>query len=191
LGAALAALHKLPPPDSLPLFKRLEADRLERAARVIEVARPDLSMLVRRLAGRLCSRPGDAGDLRQPVCLHGDVHPKNALLRGDSLTLIDLDLSGAGTAAADLGSLLAALSYKRLVGLLSPDAGRELADAFLAGYAAMRALPSDTSLRWHTAAALLAERALRAISRIRPEGLQHLEEILVEAERLTGEGASE
>jgi tRNA A-37 threonylcarbamoyl transferase component Bud32 len=188
LGEALAALHSLRLPGGLPTFKRLEAEKLERAARVVGVARPDLSAPVRRLADTLRSRRETASDPGQLVCLHGDVHPKNAVLRGDSLTLIDLDQSGVGPAAADLGSLLAALSYSRLVGLLSPSRERELSDAFLAGYAAKRTLPSDVSLRWHTAAALLAERALRAVNRIRPEGLRHLGEILVGAERLTRGG---
>jgi Ser/Thr protein kinase RdoA (MazF antagonist) len=125
-----------------------------------------------------------AGERGRFVCLHGDVHPKNAVLSGDSLTLIDLDQCGAGPAAADLGSLLAALSYKRLTGLLSPARERELAESFLAGYADARALPSVASLRWHTAAALLAERALRAVNLIRTEGLRHLPEILAEAEKL-------
>jgi len=39
-------------------------------------------------------------------------------------------------------------------------------------YAAVRPLPSPTSLRWHTAAALLAERAWRAVNRLRLPGLQ-------------------
>jgi len=40
---------------------------------------------------------------------------------------------------------------------------------------------AETGLSWHTAAALLAERALRAVNRIRPEGLCCLCELLSEA----------
>jgi hypothetical protein len=36
--------------------------------------------------------------------------------------------------------------------------------AFLSGYRAVRALPPDLSLRWHTAAALVAERGVRAVN---------------------------
>jgi hypothetical protein len=37
------------------------------------------------------------------------------------------------------------------------------------------------SIHWHTAAALLAERALRAVNRVRPEGLARLRELLAVA----------
>lgn len=184
LGGALAALHNLPLPDGLPVFRRLEADRLERAAHVIEAARPDVSVQIQSLARKIRERRETAGIARHTVCLHGDVHPKNAILEGDSLTLIDLDQAGVGPAAADLGSLLAALSYNRLVGAISPETERDLARAFLVGYATTRRLPTGGSLRWHAAAALLAERALRAVNRVRQEGLRRLREILIEAEGL-------
>ena len=60
----------------------------------------------------------------------------------------------------------------------------KLARAFLVSYATTRRLPTGNSLRWHAAAALLAERALRAVNRVRPEGLRRLREILIEAEGL-------
>jgi len=54
-----------------------------------------------------------------------------------------------------------------------------LKHALLKGYGA----PQDShELRWHTAAALLQERALRSVTRIRPTTLQKLPEIL----RVTG-----
>ena len=45
----------------------------------------------------------------------------------------------------------------------------------------MREPPSARSLAWHTAAALLAERALRAVTRVRPDGLERLDEIIAAA----------
>jgi Ser/Thr protein kinase RdoA (MazF antagonist) len=100
------------------------------------------------------------------------------------MTLIDLDQAAAGPAAADLGGMLAGLRYCRRVGLCSRAAERALAGAFLAGYAAVRPLPPPAELRWHAAAALLAERALRAVNRVRAEGLLHLGEILDDARTL-------
>ncbi|HEV2914254.1 MAG TPA: phosphotransferase [Pyrinomonadaceae bacterium] len=186
LGSALAALHCLPVPTGLRVFKRLEVKRIGRAAQIIGEARPDVKREALALASELAE--GAESQTIAPVCLHGDVHPKNIILRGDSLTLIDLDQAAAGSPAADLGSLLASLSYNRLSGLLSRTRALELGDAFLVGYAAVRELPTAVRLSWHTAAALLAERALRAVNRIRPEGLARLPQLLAEATRILQTG---
>ncbi len=86
-----------------------------------------------------------------------------------------------GPPAADLGSLLAALRYERHIGLLTESDERSLANAFLTGYQQFGMLPEPESLRWHMAAALFAERAFRAVSRIRLPGLQCLPELLMDA----------
>lgn len=202
LGATLAALHNVPAPEDLQPFTRLDTKRLQQAARAIGSARPDVQREASRLADQLERRREQhgAGDAAQRVCLHGDVHPKNGILQGERLTLIDLDQCGTGDAAADLGSLLASLTYNRLTDsaarnvaaarFAAASSERTLADAFLSGYSSVRELPATESLRWHTAAALLAERALRAVNRIRPEGLACLRELLREAsEMLAGGGA--
>jgi hypothetical protein len=188
LGAALAALHSLPLPEGLPQSSRLGATRLQMAARIIGQARPDVRDEARGFADELAARWETPAD--RPVCLHGDVHPKNGILRGDEFALIDLDQAAAGDAANDLGSLLASLSYNHLSGLLSHAAARALADAFLNGYAGVRNLPRASSLRWHTAAALLAERALRAVNRVRPEGLDCLRELLSEGDNTLRSGGA-
>ena len=56
----------------------------------------------------------------------------------------------------------------------------QLARCFLDGYATVRTVPAYWSVRWHTAAALLTERALRSVNRVRPAGLAHLAELLDE-----------
>ncbi len=107
--------------------------------------------------------------------LHGDCHPKNALVDGKQIGLVDLDQAGTGPAAADLGSLLARLHVDELVG--GPSAA-PLAAAVSAGYAGVRPLPGDRSLQWHTAAALLAEQAMRAVNRVRLPVLDRLDALL-------------
>ena len=42
-------------------------------------------------------------------------------------------------------------------------------------------MPADARLRWYVAAALLSERALRAVNRIRPDGLALLGAVLSDA----------
>ena len=59
----------------------------------------------------------------------------------------------------------------------SPSTGRPTSRLrFLSGYAERRPLPTASSLAWHTAAALLAERALRAVNRVNRTALAHLAE---------------
>jgi aminoglycoside phosphotransferase len=188
LGNTLAALHRCLLPNSLPRFTRLDADKLGNAATLISRARPDVAEAARRLAFELCSQLPPVDDF---VCLHGDVHPKNGIARNEQVTLIDIDQAAAGPAAADLGSLLAALRYNRCVGSISESDESALAESFLSGYRQVHPLPDAQSLRWHMAAALLAERALRSVNRIRPEGLLHLRELLSNAcEILRSEGHS-
>jgi Ser/Thr protein kinase RdoA (MazF antagonist) len=185
-GAALATLHALPVPLGLGRFARLAPRAQGRAAEIIAVARPDVAISAARLAGELAGRP--AAPDGPPVCLHGDVHLKNGLLQDGRVALIDLDQAGSGPAAADLGSAIAGLRYEAI---LDGDAGRAetLERALLDGYAARRALPGDAALRWHAAAAMLSERALRAVNRIRPDGLAHLASVLDEARTVLRSGA--
>jgi hypothetical protein len=183
LGAALAAWHRITPPDA-PQFARFQPDALESAARLVARVRPDVAPLVDRLARELASSRAPATD--ESVCLHGDVHPKNAIATGDGIALFDVEDLAIGPAAADVGSLLAGLVYLRRASRISVDTHEELASAFLDGYASVRPLPRRQALGWHTAAALLVERVLRAVTRVRPLGLLHLEELLADAAAIVG-----
>ena len=94
--------------------------------------------------------------------------------------MIDFDQGGSGAASADLGSMLASLMTLRL---LDPEiAADELSSAFLAGYRAVRPLPPSTELRWYTAAAFVAERAIRAVNRVNQPVLEVLPQVLEMAE---------
>jgi aminoglycoside phosphotransferase len=181
LAHALAALHSAAIPTQLPRFRRHDPDRLHNCARIVGLARPDVAAVAKDLARELCSTVPHEDPL---VCLHGDVHPKNGIASNGLVTLIDLDQSGAGPAAADLGSMLALLDYNWRIGLITRSRERELANAFLDAYGRTLQLPAQRSLNWHTAAALLSERALRSVNRIRPEGLNHLSQILNDAREI-------
>jgi Ser/Thr protein kinase RdoA (MazF antagonist) len=160
-------------------FRRLEPSRLQQAGRLVGRARPELAALSGRLSRELmaCYRP----DPDPAVCLHGDVNSRNWLLQDDRVALIDLDQMAMGPAAADLGGALAGLLYREITHDWSGAEVRSLRQALCAGYAAIRPLPTRDSLRWHIAAALLAERALRAVTRVRVDGLWHLEALLATA----------
>ena len=181
LAQTLASLHSAPVPNQFPSFNRHDLDRLRKCARIVGLARPDVARVASQLDDNLRSTVPPPEHL---VCLHGDVHPKNGIALDGLVTLIDLDQSAAGPAAADLGSMLALLHYNWRIGLITRRRERQLANTFLDAYAQSRQLPSQRSLSWHTAAALLSERALRSVNRIRPEGLRHLSELLVDAREI-------
>lgn len=184
LGAAVAVFHRLAAPG-VPLFDRFSPPHLAADAAMIRLVRPDVRVAVDTFAARLTKAAVADADF---ACLHGDLHPKNAIACADRMALIDVESVAMGPGAADLGSLLAGLVYRRETGRLSPDDCRTRARAFLTGYARRRRLPSSASLAWHTAAALFRERAARAVKRVRPLGLQSMPALLAAAERLLDRG---
>lgn len=187
LGIAIARLHGSPPLEGLTAFGRLRPDRVGNAAAIVGRARPDVARHAEHVAGRLRAA---VPDREAHVVLHGDCHPGNALLAGDRVALLDLDQMGHGPAAADLGSLVARLRYAAVVGELDSSGAVELESSFLRGYAERRPLPDARSLAWHTAAALVAERALRVVNRVNRPGLACLEELLAAADGALDRGVA-
>jgi aminoglycoside phosphotransferase len=179
LGETVARLHQLAPPDRFRL-RRLDAERVVAAAELVSRIRPDLAREARLLAAALARPTTREAD----VCVHGDLHAKNTIVDGDRIALVDLDQTAGGPPSADVGSLLAGLRYARLVGTLDRETERACAGAFAASYASVRPLPEPAVLRRATAAALLAERAVRAVNRVRLDGLAALQPLLAEAGRL-------
>jgi Ser/Thr protein kinase RdoA (MazF antagonist) len=177
LGRGVGQLHALPAPAAGPQ-NRLTVDRLRAAAELIGRARPDAAGQAASLLAALERREEAAGDR---VLVHGDLHAKNALVDDGRLALVDLDQAGTGAAAVDLGSALAALRYAAIVGALPVVTANDCARELLKGYSESRALPAASALRWHTSAALLAERACRAVHRVRRPGLERLGSILADA----------
>jgi len=179
LGATLARLHELPPPDGAR-FRRLDGDPVAAASFVLARVRPDVGSAARRVALGVASRRAEEA----LVCVHGDLHPKNVLVGAGGVGLVDLDQTAGGAASDELGSLLASLRAARVAGSLPPAREHACAEALADGYAAVRRLPPAATLRAATAAALLVERALRAVTRVRAEGLAVLPALLAEAEGL-------
>lgn len=184
LGSALRSLHRINPPSSLPRATRLTPETLALASASLIQARPDVADLVQQLSAKLNAQYTHG----KPVFLHGDVHPKNIFLNEENLFLLDLDQVAIGTAAADLGSVIAGLYCDACTGSRTWSEARSSKHALLTGYGA----PHDShELRWHIAAALLQERALRSVTRIRTVTLQKLPEILHTAQAVLNGGDSE
>jgi Ser/Thr protein kinase RdoA (MazF antagonist) len=141
-------------------------------------------VLVQRLSDRLLQRHGAAGE-DEPALLHGDVHPKNSLLSNDRVYLLDLDQAAVGNALVDLASVIAGLYCASCVGTLTWGEAVSLRRNLLAGYGPLK---DSAALQWHIGAALLTERALRSVTRIRLDNLKKLPDILATAEAvLNGE----
>ncbi len=187
LGKAIGEFHNLSTAINLPKFSRLSPDKINFALKIISVARPDCAVQAKNLAENLLKSFLFADE--EKVVLHGDVHPKNGILQeAETVTLIDFDQLSKGSSAAEIGSFLAGLLYKEIIGFDSKDERCKFSAAFLDGYAKIRPLPSQESLNWHTATALLTERAFRSISRIRVEGLQNFSQILAVSEQVLAGG---
>jgi aminoglycoside phosphotransferase (APT) family kinase protein len=184
LGKALRKLHNIDAPSSTPHATRLTPEALVQATAIISQARPDVADLVQRLSTKLIAqyKPG------KPVLLHGDVHPKNILLNDDQLFLLDPDQAATGPAEIDLGSVIAGLYCDTCTGSHTRHEASSVIKALLNGYGASQ---NSHALRWHTAAALLQERALRSITRVRATTLQKLRELLLTAEAVLNGGISE
>ena len=174
-GRALARLHSLAPPPDAESFERFEPVRLGAAAALIGRARPDAGDAATTLARELAERRPERATR---ACLHGDAHPKNVLDDGARITLIDLEQVSAGAAVAEIGSVLAVLGYRALTGRLDEETAERCRNAFLEAYGDEGPLARAPAIAWHTAAALLTERALRAITRVRDDGLHCLPAVL-------------
>lgn len=180
MGAAVARFHRCDVPHA-PAFTRFDPDRLATAARVVASVRPDLAAAAVTLSRRLVERARPAD---HHVTLHGDLHPKNALVCDARVVLLDLEDVAIGPAACDIGSFLGALEYSRTTDALADDICAERGAAFMDGYDKVAALPDPSSLAWHVAASLFVERAVRAVTRIRPLGLNHLPALLDRADQI-------
>jgi Phosphotransferase enzyme family len=184
MGAAVARFHGCAAPHA-SAFNRFDPERLATAARIVASVRPDLAdaagALVRHLVERVPAP-------NPPVCLHGDLHPKNALVCGSRVALLDLEDLAIGAAACDIGSFLGALEYSRTADALRPEQCAERGAAFLAGYRAVASLPDPPALAWHVAASLFVERAVRAVTRIRPLGLNRLPALLERGREILDRG---
>lgn len=179
-GVALARLHSLPL-DGVATAGRDALERLQRRAEGVRMAIPDAADQVCELLEELTARWSQANEPWVPV--HGDTSENNAILEKDHIALIDFDRAGVGTAGSDVGNFLSLLRYFRALGLITHATERARVAAFTRGYASVRMLPSRHAIRMYESAAL-AERAFRAVMRLRDSVLSHVPALLAEARAL-------
>jgi aminoglycoside phosphotransferase len=181
LGTGLGVLHRQRA-AGFPAFERLGPDRLIAAGDVLRRARPDLTSLVQSLVEALLVSAPAPGE---QVLLHGDLHPKNVLVHDEGISLVDLDQAGTGPAAAELGAMLSRLWCPRPGDETPDDTAAAAADALVASYG--RRAPGHRDLLWYAAAALLVERAARAVHRVDMRTLAVMDQVLATALSWTAE----
>ncbi len=185
-GALVAALHGTPAPAA----PRLGADELRQRlqevvavlGRVLPVAQPALQQLGAALLDGL---PAALGTAMASATLHGDLHPRNLLVDGGRLTLIDLDSARQGPALLELGAWLADGRYRAALGGQGADtvarAGRDFIDGYTAAGGAHHGSPQ---LAWATAWQLLCQRAWRCAVNLKPGRFVLLPQLLAQCSAL-------
>ena len=105
----------------------------------------------------------------EDVTLHGDLHPRNILVAGDRMGLIDLDSARRGPAVADLGDWIADALYRALLGGESVASALTACRAFVRAYAGASGGPcGEALLAWSTANSLFCQRAWRSVVNLKP-----------------------
>ncbi|GAB5536685.1 MAG: hypothetical protein Rubg2KO_29340 [Rubricoccaceae bacterium] len=151
VGAALAALHRQPVGEALPVRNAVPA--LRAAVEAVAATCPELANRVRDLTQRI--ETALATHPSSPVLVHGDFYAKQVILSPGVPTVLDFDRLGVGEAAADLATFIAHLERDRLRFGLDLARAEAVQDALLDGYAHHAELPSDAALAAHTATALV------------------------------------
>jgi hypothetical protein len=179
VGRALAELHLHGSQRSALGISASESISALAAADAARVLCPPLAAPALELAARLAARPAQRRPARCRI--HGDFYASQVLLHEREVTFIDLDRSGRGEPASDLGNFLAHLEYDVLCGRLAQSLVEPVRDALLQGYAAGAGRePEGGDVAHATAAGLL--RLLPAPFRRRePDWPQRMAQLLERA----------
>jgi len=166
VARAVAALHRTRGVAQRNEPRESLADAIANAAAIVSRAAPEHASSAMRLAEKLTAR-ARAIDSAPDATLHGDLHSRNILVGPDRVSLIDMDRVSTGDAYAELGSLLAELAYRSCVRAepIDTDTLAEVVDGYF-GEGQGAALAETVA--WHLAAALLHERARRAVTSLKP-----------------------
>jgi hypothetical protein len=170
-ASLVAALHT----TDVPCSRAVEvADARSRLLKVKQLApqvspscRDDLDALVDRLLAE-SERLGE-----QPrALLHGDLRLRH-LDDGDDMYLIDMEKVCLGSPWRDIGSFAAATLYKGMLAEVPTSVTHEALATFCSAYAGNVPWPmSRAVLSWYTAVALVNERAYRFVSRLQPDKVE-------------------
>jgi aminoglycoside phosphotransferase (APT) family kinase protein len=185
-GQAIAALHQAPVVCNRSVHLRDSVTKLQEMQQLLPQVLPACRTLVDRVVERLVHQAEQLEP--QPVALlHGDLHLKNFLIVDDQVALVDLDDLRQGSPWQDIGSFLAALHYRGLLDETPLAAVEQAIQCFCRCYLERVPWPeSQLAVDWYTAAALVNERAFRAVTRLQSSRLDVLDLLLARAAQIIG-----
>lgn len=182
VGAATAQLHRSGVGGDARLTLPALCDSIERGRDLVCGAHPAMARVTDSVAMRLLVGAVNI-DAEPTATLHGDLHSHNVLVGDDRLYFIDLDRIGLGPALAELGSLIAERIASDCV--LGRPADLSVIHALVSGYQQHGGMPlSCDQLDWHVAAALLRERAARAVTSLKPGRFESLPALIRTADNI-------
>ena len=167
LGGQLAALHALP----------LELDRVGDVSQQLRQLQDVVRVMHwnfprQRTATEASARALADGLTRRSLPLrplHGDLHPRNVLVDGDRLSLIDLDGMRMGPVELELGSWIADAICRSVLAGQDPFADAPAWRALLRSYGDARSEAVDLdTVAWATGWSLLVQRAWRCVVNLKP-----------------------
>lgn len=156
-AVATSRFHDLPAPLEIVNSWQAGLNVIESSCHDLEVVLPELRSQLDAIswaAKETCS--GAAHD--ENVLLHDDLHPWQFRVRGDELSILDLDRVCRGSAAADVANFAIQLEClaERSDSDLSSESSQALAALFVRAYESESGRTmEDAELRFHSVAALL------------------------------------
>jgi len=161
-AAALVRLHAVPL-RSVPAYSLVQAlRRIEETRGMIARFAPESAHDTNRLAAKLSDSLRGLG-METGSFVHGDLHPRQILVDGDSIGFLDFDRAHIGDPVHDLGNFRAQLWMSSDVN--SSTSAEHLAQSFIEHYQATRGRPvSDKAVNIWTSVSLFHS-ALRPIGR--------------------------
>lgn len=189
-AGAIGALHQTPVSGARSVTPTDLISNLKSVTSILIRCRPTcgefLLPLVDRLVAQAYMIPAHPS-----ATVHGDLHLKNFLVDAARVTLIDLDNVCTGSPYLDLGSLIAGLHTYSILHEKSEETVPRLVESFLRAYEIHVPWPIRRDLvDWHTAVALITERAYRCVTRLKEGRPAMIEELITLAGRLSQAAAS-
>lgn len=189
-AGAVGRLHLAPLSGARSVTVADLITNLKSVASILIRCRPTCGQALLPLVNRLVAQ-ADMIPAHPSATLHGDLHLKNFLVDDARVTLIDLDNVCTGSPYLDLGSLIAGLHTYSILHEKSKETVPQLVDSFLQAYETHVPWPIRRDLvDWHTAVALITERAYRCVTRLKEGRPAMIEELITLAGRLSQAAAS-
>lgn len=192
VGRLLAALHQTPAPAAPFITLPGLRQRVLETTQLLCTVQPAWATRCAKVAAQLEGGLAHIGSGPQRSCtLHGDLHPRNLLLEGEQLSLIDLDSARQGPALLELGSWLADALYRAQLDGHLQAAVAAGGQAFLHAYVQEGGQAfAPRAVAWATAWQLWCQRLWRCVVNLKPGRFALLPALLAQTEVLLAPGTA-